>query len=463
MGHLSMTYIQLMDHAVRELTRSGSESPRFDAAQLLQGLCGADRAFLLRQGDCPCPTEQEARVLNALARMAEGEPLQYLLGSWEFYGLEFAVGPGVLIPRPDTETVVDCCRELLQAVPHPTVADLCSGSGAIALALYHRLPDAQVTAVELSREAEPYLRRNIHTLSGDRVALRMGDVLAPVELPVCDLIVSNPPYITAEDMKSLSPQVRREPEMALYGGEDGLTFYRGIAALYQDSLKPGGWLVFEIGYDQGESVPRRSSGRTAMPISSAGGTWLEFPGVPAAGAGKRITTHRAFPAGSITGGKPMKLLVVVDMQKDFVNGALGTSEAEAIVPAVAERIRQAAAMDGKWCSHRTHTEPIISPRKKDRSSRWSTASGAARAGRSSPNCGNSSRAAGCSRSPPSAVPIWPVLFEHWPRKLWNSSGFVRTSVLFPMRCCSNLSAPSSPSRCVRTAVPVSPRKATKTP
>ena len=250
-----MTYIQLMDHASRELTRSGSESPRFDAAQLLRGLCGADRAFLLRQGDCPCPTEQEARVLNALARMAEGEPLQYLLGRWEFYGLEFAVGPGVLIPRPDTETVVDCCRELLQAVPHPTVADLCSGSGAIALALYHRLPDAQVTAVELSREAEPYLRRNIHTLSGDRVALRMGDVLAPVELPVCDLIVSNPPYITAEDMKSLSPQVRREPEMALYGGEDGLTFYRGIAALYRDTLKPGGWLVFEIGYDQGESVP----------------------------------------------------------------------------------------------------------------------------------------------------------------------------------------------------------------
>lgn len=253
-GACSMTYRQLHQALLADLNQAGRESARFDATQLLSHFCRADRAFLLSKGDLPCPEPAAKQLWAAAKRLKQGEPLQYILGSWEFYGLPFAVGPGVLIPRPDTEVVVEKCLALMQAVPAPAVCDLCSGSGAIALALWRHLPGAAVTAVELSPEAATYLRQNIQTLSGGAVQLLLGDVLQPLPLPKYDLIVSNPPYITLEEMQTLSPQVRREPEMALYGGKDGLTFYRGIAAGYYSNLNPGGWLVFEIGCSQQESV-----------------------------------------------------------------------------------------------------------------------------------------------------------------------------------------------------------------
>lgn len=250
-----MTIRQFQRTLEQDLAALGAESPRFDAAQLLRWLSGQDQAWLIAHTGDACPEDWQARSVDALHRLESGEPLQYLLGEWEFYGLPLAVGPGVLIPRADTETIVETCLLALAPVPAPAIWDLCSGSGAIALALASRRPDARILAAELSEEALPYLRQNIAALAPDRVTAVQTDVLTQLPDGLCDLIVSNPPYITGADMQTLSPQVRREPELALYGGEDGLRFYRQLTHSCYDHLRPGGWLIFEIGYDQGESVP----------------------------------------------------------------------------------------------------------------------------------------------------------------------------------------------------------------
>lgn len=250
-----MTIRQFQRTLEQDLAALGAESPRFDAAQLLRWLSGQDQAWLIAHTGDACPEDWQARSVDALHRLENGEPLQYLLGEWEFYGLPLAVGPGVLIPRADTETIVETCLLALAPVPGPAIWDLCSGSGAIALALASRRPDARILAAELSEEALPYLRQNIAALAPDQVTAVQTDVLTQLPDGLCDLIVSNPPYITGADMQTLSPQVRREPELALYGGEDGLRFYRQLTHSCYDHLRPGGWLIFEIGYDQGESVP----------------------------------------------------------------------------------------------------------------------------------------------------------------------------------------------------------------
>ena len=250
-----MTIRQFQRTLEQDLAALGAESPRFDAAQLLRWLSGQDQAWLIAHTGDACPEDWQARSVDALHRLENGEPLQYLLGEWEFYGLPLAVGPGVLIPRADTETIVETCLLALAPVPDPAIWDLCSGSGAIALALASRRPDSRILAAELSEEALPYLRQNIAALAPDQVTAVQTDVLTQLPDGLCDLIVSNPPYITGADMQTLSPQVRREPELALYGGEDGLRFYRQLTHSCYDHLRPGGWLIFEIGYDQGESVP----------------------------------------------------------------------------------------------------------------------------------------------------------------------------------------------------------------
>lgn len=250
-----MTIRQFQRTLEQDLAALGAESPRFDAAQLLRWLSGQDQAWLIAHTGDACPEDWQARSVDALHRLENGEPLQYLLGEWEFYGLPLAVGPGVLIPRADTETIVETCLLALAPVPDPAIWDLCSGSGAIALALASRRPDARILAAELSEEALPYLQQNIAALAPDQVTAVQTDVLTQLPDGLCDLIVSNPPYITGADMQTLSPQVRREPELALYGGEDGLRFYRQLTHSCYDHLRPGGWLIFEIGYDQGESVP----------------------------------------------------------------------------------------------------------------------------------------------------------------------------------------------------------------
>ena len=278
-----MTIRQFQRTLEQDLAALGAESPRFDAAQLLRWLSGQDQAWLIAHTGDACPEDWQARSVDALHRLESGEPLQYLLGEWEFYGLPLAVGPGVLIPRADTETIVETCLLALAPVPDPAIWDLCSGSGAIALALASRRPDARILAAELSEEALPYLRQNIAALAPDQVTAVQTDVLTQLPDGLCDLIVSNPPYITGADMQTLSPQVRREPELALYGGEDGLRFYRQLTHSCYDHLRPGGWLIFEIGYDQGESVPALLRQRGFDQVFCRN----DLAGVPRCAAGRR--------------------------------------------------------------------------------------------------------------------------------------------------------------------------------
>lgn len=224
----------------------------FEVSCLFEGAFGLPRyapGLDARQAGAPALE----RFFAHCRKLAEGEPLQYLLGEWEFFGLPFFVGEGVLIPQPDTETLVETALGLMEGTPSPVVADLCAGSGCVGISIAHMRPDARVYALELSEAALPYLARNIER-NGAPVEALHCDALAPPALPPLDGVVSNPPYISREEMAGLPPQVKREPEMALYGGGDGLDFYRALPGVYRPLIKEGGFLALEVGYTQAEAV-----------------------------------------------------------------------------------------------------------------------------------------------------------------------------------------------------------------
>ena len=231
------------------LMMAGVPDARFDAAQLYQFATGRDP----RLDDGPTPAE--AAPLAVLAeRRAAREPLQYLLGEWDFMDFTLKVGRGVLCPRADSEVVCEAAIELLKDAEAPVVYDLCAGTGCLGLGIARHLPGAAVTCVEKSADAWPYLTANV---AGTGVQAVQDDILTYYNrLPSggADLIISNPPYLTAEEMAHLMPETAREPAMALDGGADGLDFYRLLTAHYRDALRPGGWLVLEIGCAQAADV-----------------------------------------------------------------------------------------------------------------------------------------------------------------------------------------------------------------
>lgn len=246
--------------AVREveqrLTAAGCPDADFDARELFRLATGRD----VRLSDRPLTAEQAAALEVLCTRRAAREPLQYLCGSWSFLDFELAVGPGVLCPRADTEVVAQAAAETLAGIAAPRVLDLCAGTGCLGLGVKRFCPDAQVTCVEKSPEAFRYLEQNVHTaLPGAAPAVQavQGDLFTYWQsLPEgqLDLIVSNPPYLTAEEMQHLQPEVAQEPAMALEAGDDGLVFYRALAQHYRDALRPGGALVLEIGWQQRQAV-----------------------------------------------------------------------------------------------------------------------------------------------------------------------------------------------------------------
>ena len=246
----------LFDECMEILDSAGIDTARFDTMCIFQDMLGDQNPLFLPQE--AVPEEAEKRIRELISLRSSGQPLQYLLGQWEFYGYPIKVGEGVLIPRPDTETLVDqvldICRE--NGLTSPKIADLCSGSGCIAIALKKQLPEAEVTAVEVSEKALGYLRENIRLNNAD-INVIPGDVLKKETqqlLSGLDMIVSNPPYLTAEEMRSLQTEVTYEPALALFGGDDGLGFYRAITELWRDSLKKGGYMAFEFGDGQHEAV-----------------------------------------------------------------------------------------------------------------------------------------------------------------------------------------------------------------
>ena len=243
--------------AVREaLEQADVPDAAFDARELYRLAVGKDP----RLDISPLTAEEAASLAALTARRAGREPLQYIAGQWDFLDFTLAVGPGVLCPRADTEVVCEAAVKLLQASgnPTPTVLDLCAGTGCLGLGIKRFVPGARVTCWEKSPEALAYLRRNAwQALPGAEVAVREGDVLTDWQtLPPesADLIVSNPPYLTGAEMQALMPETAREPAMALDGGADGLVFYRCLTGPWKQVLRPGGWLVLEIGYEQREAV-----------------------------------------------------------------------------------------------------------------------------------------------------------------------------------------------------------------
>ena len=236
------------------LTAAGCPDADFDAGELFRLVTGQDA----RLADMPLTAEQAAKLEALTARRATREPLQYLCGSWPFLDFELAVGPGVLCPRADTEVVAEAAAQMLAGVQAPKVLDLCAGTGCLGLGVKRFCPEADVTCVEKSPEAFRYLKKNaVSALKQGTARAVEGDLFTYWQgLPEgeLDLIVSNPPYLTAAEMRQLQPEVAREPAMALEAGEDGLVFYRALAEHYQNALRPGGALALEIGWQQREAV-----------------------------------------------------------------------------------------------------------------------------------------------------------------------------------------------------------------
>lgn len=231
------------------------------ARMLICHVTGKDQAQFLAERDLYAPEDVVKGVHAGLERLLKGEPIAYILGQWEFYGLPLRITPDVLIPRDDTCAVAELAiRQALFLDQNPRILDLCCGSGCIGLAIAKRVKDARVTLADLSQNALTIARENtaMHKMGG-RVRCVRVDAMQPAStfLGKFDLIVSNPPYVTAEEMKELPVSVRDyEPHMALYGGEDGLDFYRAIAENFTRALRPGGYLCLEFGMGQGDAVCR---------------------------------------------------------------------------------------------------------------------------------------------------------------------------------------------------------------
>nr|WP_202470712.1 peptide chain release factor N(5)-glutamine methyltransferase [Streptomyces sp. SID8377] len=239
--------------ATQRLADAGVPSPRFDAEELAAYVHGVKRGALHTVADA----DFDARYWEAVARREAREPLQHITGRAFFRYLELQVGPGVFVPRPETESVVGWAIDAVRAmdVAEPLIVDLCTGSGAIALALAQEVPRSRVHAVELSDEALVWARKNVE---GSKVDLRQGDALEAFQDldGQVDLVISNPPYIPLTEWEYVAPEARdHDPGMALFSGEDGLDTIRGIERTAHRLLRPGGVVVIEHADTQGGQVP----------------------------------------------------------------------------------------------------------------------------------------------------------------------------------------------------------------
>lgn len=241
------------------LRQNGVEAYSLEARILVSSAVGKTVQQLLRDINLYTTAEVENKVMDYTARRLRGEPVAYITGSWEFYGLPVTITPDVLIPRMDTEVLVDAVKDILTGYKMDArILDLCCGSGCITCAIAHELPATKLVAVDLSASALEVCRKNVtnHKFNS-RVLCMQADATAspPLGLGSFDLIVSNPPYIASAEIKELDRSVRDyEPVWALDGGEDGLRFYKAIIKYWKSLLRPGGFLLFEVGENQAGDV-----------------------------------------------------------------------------------------------------------------------------------------------------------------------------------------------------------------
>lgn len=232
----------------------GVDSPRLDAEVLLSHILKCDRIHLYVNFDRPLVGEELSSFRQMVKARAQRMPVAYILGEKEFMGHSFRVTPDVLIPRPDTEILVEEAIRLLAEKETPRIVDIGTGSGAILLSVLKGTEGSTGVAVDLSPAALAVAKSNGECLGlADRVEFRLGDLYAPVD-GLFDAILSNPPYIPVRDMEGLSPEVKQEPEMALVGGVDGLDFYRRLIDDAPRYLKEGGIVLFEVGIHQAQAV-----------------------------------------------------------------------------------------------------------------------------------------------------------------------------------------------------------------
>lgn len=265
-------------------TKHGLDSPRLDAELLLSHSLGVDRVRLYTDFDKPMGADELAAFRDLVRRRLRYEPVSYIRGQKEFWSLDFEVRPGVLVPRPDTELLVELCRGridflLESGVESPAVLDVGTGSGAIAVALAHERPAAHIRAADISSDALALASDNAQR-NGVEVEFILSDLLQGIEAPIAvDILVANLPYISTDEFNGLSPDVAQwEPRLALDGGADGLDLVRRLIQQANSRLKPGAFLAFEVGATQ--------TGATSQLLEAAGATEIcthpDLAGLPRA-------------------------------------------------------------------------------------------------------------------------------------------------------------------------------------
>ena len=243
-----MTGQQLVNLVAGDLP---GESSLFESKQLVSSVLELPHTAPLLD-EVVLTEDQQGRLEDGIRRRQQGEPLQYILGEWEFMGLPFLVEPGVLIPRQDTEVLCEEAVRLIKERGYKTALDLCCGTGCIGISVAKDTGIA-VMLGDISRECLDISRKNAEK-NGVAVRVKETDLFSAFNGRSFDLILCNPPYLNAEEMESLQTEVRYEPELALYGGRDGLDVYRRLAAEYESHLNPGGTMLLEIGYRQWEEI-----------------------------------------------------------------------------------------------------------------------------------------------------------------------------------------------------------------
>lgn len=251
-----MTWRQLLQFGEEKLSSAGICDSSFDAFQLVLEASGYTKDMFFLNDDKVANAEKVSLYNSFLQRRIENEPLQYILGKWDFFDSEFFVGEGVLIPRPETEELVEKVIEIVKNNNFKVVYDLCSGSGCIGLSVAMACPDVFCYLFELYDKAFDYSEKNLNALGIKNAKVVRQDILdiPSFSLPCADVIVSNPPYIATCEIASLQEEVLKEPHTALDGGIDGLMFYRAIYEKWLSFLSNSGYVAFECGEGQSKSI-----------------------------------------------------------------------------------------------------------------------------------------------------------------------------------------------------------------
>ena len=250
-----MTIFEAYNSTKKQLRDFGIEDYVFEAKQIIKHITGLDSTQILTLYNNKLTQFQENNLIALIHQRKVRYPLQYILGEWEFYGRPFLVGPGVLIPRADTETVVEAALDYLKGKEKPQILDLCAGSGAIGITLAKEVGDSSVLMIEKYIEAFKYTLKNLGKNEALNAKAMVGDIFKGTGADgKYDLIVSNPPYIPDSEMELTSPEVKFEPETALIAEDDGMEFYKAISENYYDSLNEGGMLLFEVGVSGSKKV-----------------------------------------------------------------------------------------------------------------------------------------------------------------------------------------------------------------